>query len=122
VLYRHPAVLEASVVARPHPHWGETPCAFVTLREGHRWEEGEGGGGGGGGGGTSEAEIVEFCRARLAHFKAPVGSESIGYGGRGGCADARLRPPPGAALRGSAAGWDAAAVSTGMCGGVLTAW
>jgi len=69
VLYRHPAVLEASVVARPHPHWGETPCAFVTLREGHRWEEG--GGGGGGGGRTSEAEIVEFCRARLAHFKAP---------------------------------------------------
>ena len=33
-LYRHPAVLEAAVVARPDPQWGESPCAFVTLREG----------------------------------------------------------------------------------------
>ena len=56
VLYRHPAVLEAAVVARPDAHWGETPCAFVTLRESPT---------------ASEAEIVAFCRTHLAHFKAP---------------------------------------------------
>jgi fatty-acyl-CoA synthase len=55
-LYRHPAILEAAVVARPDEKWGETPCAFVTLREGVQ---------------ASEAEIIEFCRANLAHFKAP---------------------------------------------------
>ncbi len=57
VLYRHPKVLEAAVVARPDPKWGEHPCAFVTLRP----EAGE----------VSEAEVVAFCRANLAHFKAP---------------------------------------------------
>src|SRR5271169_3246977 len=56
VLYRHPSILDAAVVARPDPMWGETPCAFVTLK--------------------SEAtatadEIIAFCRERLAHFKAP---------------------------------------------------
>ena len=56
VLYRHPAVLEAAVTARPDDKWGETPCAFVTLKEGER---------------ASEAEIVAFCRDNLAHFKAP---------------------------------------------------
>ncbi|HVH74330.1 MAG TPA: acyl-CoA synthetase [Stellaceae bacterium] len=56
VLYRHPAVLEAAVVARPDPTWGETPCAFVELKEGAR---------------TSGEEIIAFCRERLAHFKAP---------------------------------------------------
>jgi fatty-acyl-CoA synthase len=56
VLYRHPAVLEAAVVARPDPHWGELPCAFVTLREGAAAEP---------------AEIIAFCREHLAHFKAP---------------------------------------------------
>ncbi len=57
VLYQHPAVLEAAVVARPDEKWGETPCAFVTLRE----EAGP----------VSEQDIIEHCRARLAHFKAP---------------------------------------------------
>jgi fatty-acyl-CoA synthase len=57
VLYRHPAVMEAAVVARPDETWGETPCAFVTLKEG--------------GGGVSEADIIAFCRANLAHYKAP---------------------------------------------------
>ena len=56
VLYRHPAVLEAAVVARPDEKWGETPCAFVTLKEGAK---------------VTEAEIIEFCRSQLAHFKAP---------------------------------------------------
>jgi len=56
VLYRHPAVLEAAVVAQPDEKWGETPCAFVTLREGTQ---------------VTEQELVEFCRARLAHYKTP---------------------------------------------------
>ncbi len=57
VLYRHPAVLEAAVVARPDPQWGESPCAFVTLKEGSE---------------ASEADIIGFCRANMAHFKAPT--------------------------------------------------
>ena len=56
VLYRHPAVSAVAVVARPDEHWGETPCAFVELRDGE---------------GVSEDEIIEFCRENLAHFKAP---------------------------------------------------
>jgi fatty-acyl-CoA synthase len=56
VLYSHPAVLEAAVVARPDEKWGETPCAFVTLREGKT---------------ATEAEIVAFCRENMARFKAP---------------------------------------------------
>lgn len=56
VLYRHPAVLAAAVVARPHPKWGESPCAFVELREGCT---------------ASEADIIAFCRDHIAHFKAP---------------------------------------------------
>jgi len=55
-LYRHPAIMEAAVVARPDPQWGETPCAFVTLKDGAD---------------ASEADIIAFCRARMAHFKAP---------------------------------------------------
>jgi fatty-acyl-CoA synthase len=56
ILYRHPAVLAAAVVARPDEKWGETPCAFVELKPGAR---------------VSESEIVEFCRSHLAKFKAP---------------------------------------------------
>ena len=56
VLFRHPAVLEAAVVARPDPKWGETPCAFVTLKPDMA---------------ASEDDIVRHCRAGLAGFKVP---------------------------------------------------
>jgi fatty-acyl-CoA synthase len=56
VLYRHPAVLGAAVVAMPDAKWGETPCAFVELKSGAK---------------VSEAELIEFCRGQLARFKAP---------------------------------------------------
>ena len=56
VLYRHPEVLEAAVVARPDETWGETPCAFVTLKPGAT---------------LSEAALIAFCRQNMAHFKAP---------------------------------------------------
>ena len=56
VVYRHPAVLEAAIAAMPHEKWGETPCAFVTLRDGAE---------------ASEQEIIDFCRDNLARFKAP---------------------------------------------------
>ncbi|MBA3504708.1 MAG: acyl-CoA synthetase [Betaproteobacteria bacterium] len=56
VLYRHPAVLAAAVVAQPDPKWGETPCAFVEIRPDAT---------------VSEAELAEHCRQHLARFKAP---------------------------------------------------
>ena len=55
-LYRHPKILEAAVVARPDEKWGETPCAFVTLREGQS---------------ASQEEIISFCRDNIAHYKVP---------------------------------------------------
>ena len=56
VLYRHPDVLAAAVVARPDPKWGETPCAFVELKFGVH---------------TTPEEIVTHCKKHLAGFKVP---------------------------------------------------
>jgi fatty-acyl-CoA synthase len=58
VLLRHPAVQEVALVGLPDQKWGETPHAFVVLRDGAS---------------ATEAEIIEFVRERLAHFKAPRG-------------------------------------------------
>ena len=56
VLYRHPAVMVAAIVAAPDPKWGEVPCAFVELREGAE---------------ATEEEIVEYCRLHMARYKVP---------------------------------------------------
>src|SRR5262249_33031004 len=56
VLYRHPAVMAAAVVAKPDPKWGETPCAFIETKPGTT---------------VTDSDIIEFCRRHLAHFKAP---------------------------------------------------
>jgi len=57
LLYKHPSVMEAAVVARPDEQWGETVCAFVTLRDGA--------------GPLSAQAVIDWCRERTAHFKAP---------------------------------------------------
>ncbi|MBN9582776.1 MAG: acyl-CoA synthetase [Afipia sp.] len=56
VLYKHPAVLFAAVVAKPDPKWGEVPCAFVELKEGAS---------------ATEAEILAYCKTALPGFKSP---------------------------------------------------
>jgi len=56
-LYKHPAVLEAAVVARSDERWGETPCAFVTLKAKAD--------------GVDAEAIIQWCRDHLAHFKVP---------------------------------------------------
>lgn len=57
VLYHHPEIMEAAVVARPDPVWGESPCAFVTLKP----EAAP----------VSADDIIAWCRANLAHYKVP---------------------------------------------------
>ncbi|KAM3267155.1 butanoate-CoA ligase AAE1 isoform X1 [Capsicum chacoense] len=56
VIFSHPAVLEAAVVGKPDNHWGETPCAFVKLKDGCN---------------ASADEIIKHCRDRLPHYMAP---------------------------------------------------
>ena len=56
-LYRHPQVMEAAVVAKPDPFWGETPCAFITLKSNMAP--------------ASAEDITAWCRANLAHYKVP---------------------------------------------------
>ncbi|KAL6225729.1 hypothetical protein ACLB2K_004578 [Fragaria x ananassa] len=57
VLYRHPQVSEAAVVAMPHPRWGESPCAFVALRSDSTT--------------VTEGDIIAYCRKNLSHFMVP---------------------------------------------------
>lgn len=56
ILYKHPDIIEAAVVARPDEKWGETPCAFITLKTGASL--------------TAE-QVIAYCRDNLAHFKCP---------------------------------------------------
>jgi fatty-acyl-CoA synthase len=56
VLYKHPAVLFAAVVAKPDGKWGEVPCAFVELKDNAQ---------------TTEADIIAFCRSQMSGFKTP---------------------------------------------------
>ena len=56
VLYKHPAVLAAAVVAKPDAKWGETPCAFVETRPGSQ---------------VSADEIIAWCKEKLARYKCP---------------------------------------------------
>ncbi len=56
VIYKHPSVLEAAVVAREDSKWGETPCAFVTLKQGAS---------------TTAEDLIAFCRDNMAHYKIP---------------------------------------------------
>lgn len=56
VLYKHPAVAEAAVVAMPHPRWGESPCAFVALKKNVR---------------VSEREVIGHCRRNMPAFMVP---------------------------------------------------
>ena len=56
-LYKHPSVLFAAVVAKPDEKWGETPCAFIELKEQND--------------SVSEGDIISFCKETLAGFKCP---------------------------------------------------
>ena len=56
VLYQHPAILTAAVVAKPDPRWQEVPCAFIELKEGKQ---------------VSPEEIIAYCSQHLARFKVP---------------------------------------------------
>jgi len=56
ILYKHPAVLFAAVVAKPDPKWGEVPCAFIELKDGAK---------------ATEAEIIAYCKGQMSGFKTP---------------------------------------------------
>ncbi|KAJ0638086.1 putative AMP-dependent synthetase/ligase, AMP-binding, AMP-binding enzyme domain, ANL [Helianthus annuus] len=56
VIYRHEGVLEVAVVGRPDDHWGQTPCAFVKLKQGVE---------------VDAQEIIDYCRDHMPHYMAP---------------------------------------------------
>ena len=59
-LAEHPAIMEVAVTAMPDEQWGERPKAFVTLKDGEE---------------TTEEELIDFCKERIARFKAPAAIE-----------------------------------------------
>ncbi|KAD7117742.1 hypothetical protein E3N88_05010 [Mikania micrantha] len=62
ILFKHPNILEAAVVAMPHPKWGESPCAFVVLKTNET---------------TTEAEIMAYCREKMSKFMVPKKVEFV---------------------------------------------
>jgi fatty-acyl-CoA synthase len=56
ILYKHPKIQDVAVVAKPDEKWGEVPCAFIKEAEGES---------------INEAEVIEYCREQMAHFKIP---------------------------------------------------
>jgi fatty-acyl-CoA synthase len=81
ILYEHPAVLESAVIGIPDERWGEVPAAIVSLRP--RAE-------------TTAAELVEFCKERMAPFKVPKRidfADSLPKGGTGKILKRELREP-----------------------------
>ncbi|KAJ7960025.1 CoA ligase [Quillaja saponaria] len=61
ILYKHPKVLEAAVVAMPHARWGESPCAFLALKKNSEGKNDN----------NNEAEILAYCRKNMPHFMVP---------------------------------------------------
>ncbi len=59
VLFKHPDIMEAAVVAAPDEKWGETPCAFVTMAPGRE-------------GAVDAAQVIAYCKENMARFKAPT--------------------------------------------------
>jgi acyl-CoA synthetase (AMP-forming)/AMP-acid ligase II len=59
-LFQHPDVAEVAVIGAPHDKWGETVMALVVLRPGAS---------------ATEADLIDFCRQRLAHYKCPTAIE-----------------------------------------------
>ncbi|MBF0391565.1 MAG: acyl-CoA synthetase [Alphaproteobacteria bacterium] len=57
ILYRHPAILEVAVVARPDEKWGETPCAFITVKSG--FDD------------LTEGDLIAWAKENMARFKVP---------------------------------------------------
>lgn len=56
VLYKHPKIQDAAVVAKPDEKWGEVPCAFIKLADETT---------------MTVEEVIQYCRENMAHFKVP---------------------------------------------------